>query len=80
MTMLPPWPCQVRFIGSNHITSHELLAWNAVWAGLQVWQLLLWAHSRLGSRLFARLLMLTLLVVGCGAVGSVVMLTLAGEA
>jgi hypothetical protein len=29
---------QVRFIGSNHITSHELLAFNMVWLGLQVRQ------------------------------------------
>lgn len=30
-------PCvQVRFIGSNHITSHELLSFNMVWLGLQV--------------------------------------------
>jgi hypothetical protein len=27
---------QVRFIGSNHVTSHELLAFNMVWLGLQV--------------------------------------------
>jgi hypothetical protein len=27
---------QVRFIGSNHVTSHELLSFNMVWLGLQV--------------------------------------------
>jgi hypothetical protein len=30
---------QVRFIGFNHVTSTELLAWNAVFVGLQVWLL-----------------------------------------
>jgi EamA domain-containing membrane protein RarD len=27
---------QVRFIGGNHVTSHELLSFNMVWLGLQV--------------------------------------------
>lgn len=27
---------QVRFIGFNHVVSNELLAWNGVFAGLQV--------------------------------------------
>jgi hypothetical protein len=27
---------QIRFIGGNHLTSHELLSFNMVWLGLQV--------------------------------------------
>lgn len=36
LSVFPHSPLQVRFIGSNHITSHELLSFNMVWLGLQV--------------------------------------------
>jgi hypothetical protein len=40
----------VRFIGSNHLTSHELLAFNGLWLGLQAWELLLWMRTRWAAR------------------------------
>lgn len=41
-----PMAMLVRFIGSNHVTSHELLAFNGLWVGLQAWELLLWMRSK----------------------------------
>ncbi|KAJ9515404.1 hypothetical protein QJQ45_016406 [Haematococcus lacustris] len=49
---------QVRFIGFNHIVSTELLAWNAVFLGLQAWELVLFVRTKLGARMFERLLWL----------------------
>ncbi|GFH09530.1 uncharacterized protein HaLaN_04691 [Haematococcus lacustris] len=48
----------VRFIGFNHIVSTELLAWNAVFLGLQAWELVLFVRTKLGARMFERLLWL----------------------
>jgi hypothetical protein len=78
-----PLAMLVRFIGSNHVTSHELLAFNGLWLALQAWELLLWLRARLGQRQFAALVdvavaaALALLAAG---VGGIVLLTATGAA
>ncbi|GLC40329.1 hypothetical protein PLESTB_000628800 [Pleodorina starrii] len=59
---------QVRFIGFNHVTSNELLSFNGVFVGLQVWEALVFLRTKLGSRQFGQLLYLG--AVGAGAVGA----------
>jgi dolichyl-diphosphooligosaccharide--protein glycosyltransferase len=44
-----PLAMLIRFIGSNHVTSHELLAFNGLWLALQAWEALLWMRSRWGG-------------------------------
>lgn len=70
---------QVRFIGSNHVTSHELLSFNMVWLGLQVWELLLWLKARTTPQQFGRLISLTIMTAVGTVVGAVVLLTLTGK-
>jgi hypothetical protein len=69
---------QVRFIGSNHVTSHELLSFNVVWLGLQAWELLLWLKARTTTAQFSRAISTTLLTAIGSVVGGVVLLTLTG--
>ncbi|KXZ53944.1 hypothetical protein GPECTOR_6g862 [Gonium pectorale] len=49
---------QVRFIGFNHVLSNELLAFNGVFLGLQLWEALMFLRTKLGSRQFKKLLYL----------------------
>eukprot|EP00879_Flechtneria_rotunda_P023308 GHRR01024657.1.p1 GENE.GHRR01024657.1~~GHRR01024657.1.p1 ORF type:complete len:542 (+),score=179.30 GHRR01024657.1:95-1627(+) len=70
---------QVRFIGSNHVTSHELLAFNMVWLGLQAWEVLLWLRARTTQAQFSAAIS-TVLLTAVGLVfGGVVVLTAAGK-
>jgi hypothetical protein len=71
---------QVRFIGSNHVTSHELLSFNVVWLGLQAWELLMWLKARTTTAQFARAIGTVLLTAVGSVVGGVVLLTLTGGA
>lgn len=70
---------QIRFIGSNHITSHELLAFNGVWAGLQLWEVLLWVQRRLTAKQFGQFVTLAVLSVVGMAVSAVILLTVTGR-
>lgn len=70
---------QVRFIGSNHVTSHELLAFNVVWLGLQAWELLMWLKARTTPAQFAQAITTAITVALSLVVGSVVLLTVTGE-
>lgn len=69
---------QVRFIGSNHVTSHELLSFNVVWLGLQAWELLMWLKARTTTAQFARAIGTTIITAVGAVVGGVVLLTLTG--
>lgn len=70
---------QVRFIGSNHVTSHELLSFNLVWLGLQAWELLMWIKARTTAAQFARAITTAITTAVSIVVGSVVILTLTGK-
>eukprot|EP00878_Enallax_costatus_P018254 GHUV01019210.1.p1 GENE.GHUV01019210.1~~GHUV01019210.1.p1 ORF type:complete len:466 (+),score=111.46 GHUV01019210.1:220-1617(+) len=70
---------QVRFIGSNHVTSHELLAFNVVWLGLQAWELLMWLRARTTPAQFAQAITTAITVAVSLVVGGVVLLTLTGK-
>lgn len=77
-----PLAMLIRFIGSNHVTSHELLAFNGLWLGLQAWELLLWARARLSQRQFAALVSAAaVLALGAAGalVGGIILLTVAGR-
>ena len=69
---------QVRFIGSNHVTSHELLAFNMVWLGLQGWELLLAVRRRISAQQLGQLVVGAVAVVAGGLAGTVVLLTVTG--
>ncbi|GFR51879.1 hypothetical protein Agub_g14356 [Astrephomene gubernaculifera] len=60
---------QVRFIGFNHVLSTELLSFNGVFVGLQVWELLVFLRAKLGARQFGQLVYAAAL--GAGGVGAV---------
>lgn len=59
---------QIRFIGFNHVMSNELLSFNGVFVGLQVWELLLFMRSKLTAKQLSQLVYL--MAVGAGAVGA----------
>lgn len=69
----------MRFIGSNHVTSHELLSFNMVWLGLQAWELLMWLKARTTPAQFSRAISTTIVTAATAIVGAVVLLTLTGE-
>jgi hypothetical protein len=78
---LSPFCCaQVPFIGANHIKSSELLAFNAVWLGLQGWELLLAIRRQLTAAQFERLVMTAVAAAGAAVGGAVVLLTVTGRA
>jgi len=74
-----PLAMQVPFIGANHVKSSELLAFNAVWLGLQGWELLLAIRRQLTAAQFERLVMTAVAAVGAAVGGAVVVLTATGR-
>lgn len=65
---------QVRFIGFNHVTSNELLSFNAVFVGLQVWELAAYLWGKLGEKTFKRLV--SLMITGAIGLGAAAVLLL----
>lgn len=70
---------QIRFIGFNHVKSNELLAFNAVFVGLQGLELLLYIKNKLPPQLFYKFVTFSVSAfLGLG-VGGVVLAILTGN-
>uniref|UniRef100_A0A7S0S2X5 dolichyl-diphosphooligosaccharide--protein glycotransferase n=1 Tax=Chlamydomonas leiostraca TaxID=1034604 RepID=A0A7S0S2X5_9CHLO len=67
---------QVRFIGFNHVLSTELLAWNAVFVGLQALELVIFIRSKLTARQFNQFVWLSITGAAAAGAGVVTLLIL----
>ncbi|GIL83594.1 hypothetical protein Vretimale_10396 [Volvox reticuliferus] len=70
---------QVRFIGFNHVTSNELLSFNGVFVGLQVWEALVFLRTKLGTKQFGQLLYLAAVAAGAVGAAGTTILVLSGK-
>ncbi|GIL52156.1 hypothetical protein Vafri_8007 [Volvox africanus] len=70
---------QVRFIGFNHVTSNELLSFNGVFVGLQVWEALVFLRTKLGTKQFGQLVYLTAVAAGAVGAAGTAILVLSGK-
>ncbi|EFJ42045.1 hypothetical protein VOLCADRAFT_83836 [Volvox carteri f. nagariensis] len=70
---------QVRFIGFNHVTSNELLSFNGVFVGLQVWEAIVFLRAKLGSKQFGQLVYLAAVCAGAVGAAGTSILVLSGK-
>lgn len=70
---------QIRFIGFNHVKSNELLAFNAVFVGLQGLEFLIYIRKKLTAQQFYQLVVFAVTVVLGVGVGGVVLAIVTGN-
>ncbi|MEW5301590.1 MAG: hypothetical protein WDW36_004441 [Sanguina aurantia] len=69
---------QIRFIGFNHVTSGELLSFNAIFVALQAWEFVTFVRSKMSRKNFDDLLRLLAGAILTAVAGLVVLLVVVG--